>query len=84
MVLAALPVGLQLWESAGDGGLALAWVNRDDDADRGAGAARAALAGEPVDAVEPYRDGFCRVRTQSMGDGRTMRPRICAASASVS
>ena len=44
MVLAALPVGLQLWESAGDGGLALAWANRDDDADRGEGAARAALA----------------------------------------
>ena len=49
MVLAALPVGLQLWESAGDGGLALAWANRDDDADRGEGAARAALAGETVD-----------------------------------
>ncbi len=72
MVLAALPVGLQLWESAGDGGLALAWTNGDDDAYRGEDAARAALAGETVDTVEPYRDGFCRVRTQSMGDGRVL------------
>ena len=72
MVLAALPVGLQLWESAGDGGLALAWANRDDDVDRGEGAARVALAGETVDTVEPYRDAYRRVRTQSMGDGRVL------------
>jgi len=72
IVLAALPVGLQLWEAAGDSGPALTWANRDDDHDRGEDAARAALAGETVDTVEPCRDGWCRVRTQAMGDGRVL------------
>jgi diguanylate cyclase (GGDEF)-like protein/PAS domain S-box-containing protein len=71
-VLAALPVGLQLWESAGDSGLELAWANRDDDHGRGEDAARAALAGEAVDVVQPYRDGWCRVRAQPMGGGRVL------------
>jgi diguanylate cyclase (GGDEF)-like protein/PAS domain S-box-containing protein len=72
IVLEALPVGLQVWDSAGDRGAVLSWANRDDDEARGAEAARAAFAGETVDAVEPYRDGWCRVRAQTLGDGRVL------------
>jgi diguanylate cyclase (GGDEF)-like protein/PAS domain S-box-containing protein len=73
IVLGALPVGLQLWESAGrDGRLVLAWSNRDGDRGPGEAAALAALAGETVDAIEPCADGVCRVRARPVGDGRVV------------
>jgi PAS domain S-box-containing protein len=74
IVLGALPVGLQLWESAGrdPAGLALGWSNRDGDREVGEAAARAALAGEAVDSLEPCADGVCRVRARPLGDGRVV------------
>jgi diguanylate cyclase (GGDEF)-like protein/PAS domain S-box-containing protein len=74
IVLGALPVGLQLWESAGrdPAGLTLGWSNRDGDLQVGETAARAALAGEAVDALQPCSDGVCRVRARPIGDGRVV------------
>jgi diguanylate cyclase (GGDEF)-like protein/PAS domain S-box-containing protein len=74
IVLGALPVGLQLWESAGRdlAGLTLGWSNRDGDREVGETAARAALAGEAVDALHPCGDGVCRVRARPIGDGRVV------------
>jgi diguanylate cyclase (GGDEF)-like protein/PAS domain S-box-containing protein len=70
IVLAALPVGLQLWGDAPDG-LMLTWSNSDHDVEAGAAAARAALAGESVDAIEPCGGGWCRIRAQRL-DGRVL------------
>ncbi len=74
IVLAALPVGLQLWEAAGGdpAGLTLGWANGERDVDAGEAAARAALAGESVDAVQPSGEGWCRVRTQRLADDRVL------------
>jgi diguanylate cyclase (GGDEF)-like protein/PAS domain S-box-containing protein len=74
IVLAALPVGLQLWETAaGDlAGLLLAWANGDRDVDAGEAAARATLAGETVDSVAPCGTGWCRVRAQRLVDDRVL------------
>jgi diguanylate cyclase (GGDEF)-like protein/PAS domain S-box-containing protein len=74
IVLAALPVGLQLWDVAGGSpdGFVLTWANSDHDVEAGEKAARAALAGETVDAVEPCADGWCRVRAQRLGDDRVL------------
>jgi diguanylate cyclase (GGDEF)-like protein/PAS domain S-box-containing protein len=71
MVLAALPVGLQLWGGAPDS-LALAWANGERDVAAGEAAARAALAGEAVDSVEPCGDGWCRVRAQRLAEDRVL------------
>jgi diguanylate cyclase (GGDEF)-like protein/PAS domain S-box-containing protein len=71
MVLGALPVGLQLWEPV-PGGIDLAWANGDEDRATGEQAARAALAGQTVDAVEPCAAGWCRVRATLLGDGRAL------------
>jgi diguanylate cyclase (GGDEF)-like protein/PAS domain S-box-containing protein len=38
----------------------------------GEAAARAALAGEAVDSIEPCGDGLCRVRARPLGDGRVV------------
>jgi diguanylate cyclase (GGDEF)-like protein/PAS domain S-box-containing protein len=74
IVLAALPVGLQLWESAegNSAGLALSWANSERDVVAGEAAAVAALAGETVDSVEPCGAGWCRVRAQRLGDARVL------------
>jgi diguanylate cyclase (GGDEF)-like protein/PAS domain S-box-containing protein len=74
IVLAALPVGLQLWESAGGdlAGFALTWANRDEDLEVGEAAARAAFAGAAVDEVQPCGDRWCHVRAQPLGDDRVM------------
>jgi hypothetical protein len=74
IVLGALPVGLQLWESAGRDPVrpVLAWSNREGDREAGAEAARAALAGEAVDAIRACDAGLCRVRARPLGDGRVV------------
>jgi diguanylate cyclase (GGDEF)-like protein/PAS domain S-box-containing protein len=74
IVLAAVPVGLQLWESAegNSAGLALGWSNSERDVVVGEAAARAALAGETVDSVEPCGAGWCRVRAQRLADDRVL------------
>jgi diguanylate cyclase (GGDEF)-like protein/PAS domain S-box-containing protein len=71
MVLGALPVGLQLWESV-PGGVGLVWANRDQDRESGERAARAALAGETVDTVEACAAGWCRIRATPLRDGRAL------------
>jgi diguanylate cyclase (GGDEF)-like protein/PAS domain S-box-containing protein len=74
IVLAALPVGLQLWEPAegNSAGLALSWANSERDVVAGEAAARAALAGEAVNSVEPCGAGWCRVRAQRLDDDRVL------------
>jgi diguanylate cyclase (GGDEF)-like protein/PAS domain S-box-containing protein len=71
IVLGALHVGLQLWESV-PGGVDLAWANGDEDRENGARAARAAFAGETVDTVEACAAGRCRVRATALRDGRAL------------
>jgi diguanylate cyclase (GGDEF)-like protein/PAS domain S-box-containing protein len=74
-LLGALPVGLQLWDAAGDdpAGLALVWSNHDAGSHGGESYARAALAGESIDVVEDCGDaGWCRVRARPLSDSRVM------------
>jgi diguanylate cyclase (GGDEF)-like protein/PAS domain S-box-containing protein len=73
-LLGALPVGLQLWEAAGDtGGPVLRWSNHDDVRDAGEQAARDALAGDAVDRVMDLgATGYCRVRARPLDDGRVV------------
>jgi diguanylate cyclase (GGDEF)-like protein/PAS domain S-box-containing protein len=71
IVLGALPVGLQLW-AADAGGLTLRWSNHDEAIEAGEAAARTALDGETVDAVEAHADGWIRVRARPLGDGRVV------------
>jgi diguanylate cyclase (GGDEF)-like protein/PAS domain S-box-containing protein len=71
IVLGALPVGLQLWVAEADG-LVLRWSNHDEELEAGEAAARAALDGESVDAVEERGGGWTRLRARPLGEGRVM------------
>ncbi len=74
-LLGALPVGLQLWDAAGDdpARLVLLWSNQDAGHEVGESYARAALAGKSIDVVEDCGSaGWCRVRARPLGDGRVI------------
>ena len=74
-LLGALPVGLQLWHAAGDDPArpVLLWSNHETGDEAGESYARAALTGESIDVVEDRGDeGWCRVRTRPLGDGRVI------------